>query len=124
MLVAGLAGVGTGAWLTVERIAWAGEPAIGSVCDLSATISCGNVFSHWQSSALGVPNSLVALPVFAMIGSAGLAGVLGSRPSRSYTATMLGPSVFMALFVTWYLACWAPAGWVAAWTHWCAPART
>ena len=124
MLVAGLAGVGTGAWQTVERIAWAAEPAIGSVCDLSATISCGNVFSHWQSSALGVPNSLVALPVFAMIGSAGLAGVLGSRPSRSYTATMLGPSVFMALFVTWYLACWAPAGWVAAWTHWCAPART
>jgi uncharacterized membrane protein len=104
VLAAGLAGVLTAAWQSVERIAWAAEPDVGSVCDLSATISCSNVFSHWQSSALGVPNSLIALPVFAMIASAGLAGVLGSRPSRAYTATMLGLSVFMTLFVTWYLA--------------------
>jgi uncharacterized membrane protein len=104
VMVGGLAGIVTAAWQTVERIQWASAPAVGSVCDLSATISCSSVFSEWQSSALGVPNSLIALPVFAMIASAGLGGVLRSRPSNAYTASMLGLSVFMTLFVTWYLA--------------------
>jgi uncharacterized membrane protein len=25
-------------------------------------LSCTSVFDHWQSSALGIPNSLIALP--------------------------------------------------------------
>jgi uncharacterized membrane protein len=103
MLVGGLLGLFTAGWQTVERIAWASDPNATSVCEINSVLSCSSVFSHWQSSALGVPNSLIAMGVFGFIGSAGLAGVLGSRLSRGYLATVFGLTVFMTAFVVWYL---------------------
>lgn len=103
MLVGGVLGAVAAGWQLVERIAYAEGTNSGSFCEVNSVISCNSIFSHWQSSALGVPNTLVSLPVFAMIASAGLAGVLGSRLSRLYLATMLGITVFMALFMTWYM---------------------
>jgi uncharacterized membrane protein len=102
-LLGGVAGMGTAGWQTVERIAYAQDPAVAVACDLNAVISCSSVFTHWQSSALGIPNSIIALPVFAMLASAALAGLTGSRLANAYLATMLGLSVFMTAFVTWYL---------------------
>jgi uncharacterized membrane protein len=103
MLVGGALGLFTAGWQTVERIAWAADPTASSVCEINAVLSCSSVFSHWQSSALGVPNSLIAMAVFGVIASAGLAGLLGSRLSRSYLATVFGVTVFMTAFVVWYL---------------------
>jgi uncharacterized membrane protein len=102
-LAGGAGGMVTAGWQTVERIQWAQDPGVAVACDLSAVISCSSVFGHWQSSALGIPNSIIALPVFAMLASAALAGVMGARLPRPYLATMLGLSVFMTAFVTWYL---------------------
>jgi uncharacterized membrane protein len=102
-LAGGLGGIVTGGWQTVERIQWAQDPGVAVACDLSAVISCSSVFTHWQSAALGIPNSIIALPVFAMLASAALAGVLGARLPGPYLATMLALSVFMTAFVTWYL---------------------
>lgn len=96
-------GTVTAAWQTVERIAWAADPQAPSVCEINTVLSCSSVYPHWQSSALGIPNSLIALPVFAILASAGLAGVLGSYLSRGYLASLLGLTVFMAAFVTWYM---------------------
>ncbi len=93
----------TAAWQTVERIAWAADPQAPSVCEINTVLSCSSVYPHWQSSALGIPNSLVALPVFAFLLSAGLAGLLGGRLPRPYLATVLGVTLFMTAFVTWYL---------------------
>lgn len=103
VLVGGLLGVATAGWQTVERIAWAADHDAKAACDLSSKLSCSGVFGHWQASALGIPNSVVALPVFALIASAGLAGLLRSRPSRAYLASILGVTVFMTAFITWYL---------------------
>lgn len=103
MLAGGVLGMGTAGWQTVERIDWAEGATTASVCEISSVVSCSSVFEHWQSSALGIPNSLVALPVFAFVASAALAGLLGSRLSRAYLATTLGLSVFMTAFVVWYL---------------------
>ncbi len=103
MLVGGALGLFTAGWQTVERIAWAADPNAASVCEINSVLSCSSVFSHWQSSALGVPNSLIAMGVFGTVMSAGLAGVLGSRLSRSYLATVFGLTVFMTAFVVWYL---------------------
>jgi uncharacterized membrane protein len=102
-LAGGAGGMVTAGIQTVERIEWAQNPGAAVACDLSAVISCSGVFAHWQSSALGIPNSIIALPVFAMLASAALAGVLGARLPRPYLASMLGLSVFMTAFVTWYL---------------------
>lgn len=52
----------TAAWQTVERIAWAADPQAPSVCEINTVLSCSSVYPHWQSSALGIPNSLIALP--------------------------------------------------------------
>lgn len=103
MLVGGALGVVTAAWQTVERIVWEGDPNAGSICEINAVLSCSSVFSHWQSSALGIPNSLIALPLFGMFAAAGLAGVLGSRLSKSFLATMAGFAAFFAVFIFWYL---------------------
>lgn len=96
-------GTVTAAWQTVERIAWAADPQAPSVCEINTVLSCSSVYPHWQSSALGVPNSLIALPVFAFLLSAGLAGLLGGRLPRPYLAAVLGVTLFMTAFVTWYL---------------------
>jgi uncharacterized membrane protein len=103
VLAGGLLGIVTAAWQTVERIAYTGDEAVASFCDINSLLSCSSVFAHWQSSALGIPNSLIALPVFSVIASAGLAGVLGSRLSRPYLATVLGLTVFMTAFIVWYM---------------------
>ena len=103
MLVGGALGLFTAGWQTVERIAWASDPQATSVCEINAVLSCSSVFSHWQSSALGVPNSLVAMAVFGFVASTGLAGLLGSQLSRAYLATVFGMTVFMTAIVVWYL---------------------
>ena len=103
MLLGGALGIVTGSWQTVERIAWAANPGKDSWCEINAALSCSSVYSHWQSSALGIPNSLVSVPVFTMLAATGLAGLLGTTFARSYLATLLGITVFMAGFVTWYM---------------------
>ena len=103
VLVGGALGLFTAGWQTVERIAWAANPGVKSVCEINSVLSCSSVFSHWQSSALGVPNSLIAMGVFGTLMSAGLAGVLGSRLSHGYVATVFGLTVFMTAFIVWYL---------------------
>jgi len=93
----------TAAWQTVERIAWASDPSAPSVCEINAVLSCSSVYSHWQSAALGIPNSLIALPVFAIIAATGLAGVLGSSLTSRFVALVFALTVIMTAFVTWYL---------------------
>lgn len=103
MLVGGAAGVVSGVWQTVERIAFASGGNKGAFCEISSVLSCNSVFDHWQSSALGIPNSLVSIPVFAVLAFAGLSLLMGSQLSRSYLATLFALTVFMAAFLTWYM---------------------
>jgi uncharacterized membrane protein len=103
VLGGGALGAVAAAWQLVERIAYADGAGAESFCEINAVLSCNGIFSHWQSSALGVPNTLISLPVFALLASAGLGGLLGSRLSRAYVATLLGVTVFMAAFLTWYM---------------------
>lgn len=99
----GVLGVVSGVWQTVERIAYTAGGNEDAFCEINAVLSCNSVFSHWQSSALGIPNSLISMPVFAILAAGGLAGLMGSRLSRSFAASLLGLTVFMAVFLTWYM---------------------
>jgi uncharacterized membrane protein len=103
MLVGGTLGVVSGVWQTVERIAFAQGENEGALCEINAVLSCNSVFSHWQSSALGIPNSLISIPVFAVLAFAGLSLLMGSQLSRPYLATLFGMTLFMAAFLTWYM---------------------
>lgn len=51
---------------------------------------------------MGVPNTLISLPIFAMFATTAVAGLLGSRLARPYLAALFGISLFMAAFATWY----------------------
>jgi uncharacterized membrane protein len=84
VLLAGIAGIVSASWQLVERIAYAGNADAGSVCDFNAVLSCSSVFTQWQSSALGVPNTLVSLPIFAALAATAVAGILGSHLSPEF----------------------------------------
>jgi uncharacterized membrane protein len=103
VLVGGVLGIVSTVWQTVERISYAAG-GDASVCDISAVLSCSNVYSHWQSSALGVPNSLIGLPVFAFLTSVAVSGLLGSQLSRATLGASWGLAIFMTGFIVWYLA--------------------
>lgn len=102
-LAAGLLGIVGTIWQMVERLAYESDPGREAFCEINAAVSCSSVYSHWQSSALGLPNALIGLPVFAMLTSAAVAGLLGSRHSPRYLALMWGLALFMTAFATWYM---------------------
>ena len=103
VLAGGVLGIVGTVWQTVERLSVLATPGEKSVCDINAVISCGSVYERWQSSALGVPNSLIGLPVFAVLASGALAALLGARLSGRYIATLWGLALFMTVFVFWYM---------------------
>lgn len=102
VLLAATVGMVSAGWQIVERIATAQDADATSVCDFNSVLSCTSVFTQWQSSALGVPNTLISLPVFAALAATAVAGILRTRFAPSYLAVMLGLSLFMAGFATWY----------------------
>ncbi|QNN51320.1 vitamin K epoxide reductase family protein [Nocardioides mesophilus] len=103
VLGAALLGIVGTIWQTVERIAFESGSQGPSFCEISSVVSCSSVYAHWQSSALGVPNSLVGLPVFAILASGAASALLGSRLSRGYLRLVLGLALFMTGFATWYM---------------------
>ena len=103
VLAGGLLGIVGTIWQTVERLAFESGSAGVSFCEINAAVSCSGVYSHWQSAALGVPNSLIGLPVFAVLVSAAVAALLGSRHSGRYLVAVWGLALFMTAFATWYM---------------------
>ncbi len=103
VLVAGLAGVVFTGIQIVEKITISGKPSTVLVCDVNSVVSCTNVLNAWQSSVLGPPNALVGAVMFSLLASGGLAGVLGSRASRSYLLTLWGLAVFFLGFASWFM---------------------
>ncbi|HQR28374.1 MAG TPA: vitamin K epoxide reductase family protein [Nocardioides sp.] len=103
VLGAALAGLGFTVVQIMEKITILKDPGATLSCDLSTTVSCTDVLNAWQSSVLGPPNALIGAVMFALLGSAALAGFLGSELSRSYLATMWGLAVFFLSFATWFM---------------------
>jgi uncharacterized membrane protein len=103
VLLPALAGIGFTTVQIMERIDLLAHPGTVLFCDVNATVSCSGVLSAWQSSVLGPPNALIGAVMFALLGSAGLAGVLGSTLSRSYLLTVWGLAVFFLCFASWFM---------------------
>jgi uncharacterized membrane protein len=117
VLVAGLAGVVFTGIQIVEKIAISNQPSTLLFCDVNSVVSCSRSLSAWQASVLGPPNALIGAVMFALFASGGLAGVLGSRASRSYLLTLWGLAVFFVLFATWFM--YATAFQIGALCIWC-----
>jgi uncharacterized membrane protein len=103
VLVAALAGIAFTTVQIMEKIDILARPGTTLFCDVSATVSCTQVLNAWQSSVLGPPNSLIGAVMFAVLASAGLAGLLASRLSRAYLVTVWGLAVFFLCFASWFM---------------------
>ena len=103
VLVPALAGVVFTSIQIMEKIQIVERPDTVLSCDINATVSCSGVLSAWQSSVLGPPNSLIGAIMFAFLASAGLAGVLATRPSRAYLAVTWFLGVFFLCFASWFM---------------------
>lgn len=103
VLIAALAGISFTTVQIIDKIAILKNPGTGLVCDVNATLSCSGVIEAWQSSVLGPPNALIGAIMFALLGSAGLAGVLRSSLSPHYLAAMWGLAVFFVMFASWFM---------------------
>jgi uncharacterized membrane protein len=87
----------------MEKIAILQDPFTRLACDVNSTLSCSNVLTAWQSSVLGPPNSFIGAAMFAILGSAALAGLLASTLSRAYLTTIWGLAVFFLAFASWFM---------------------
>ncbi len=103
VLIACLAGIAFTTIQIVEKIAILKDPFTSLSCDVNETLSCSSVLMAWQSSVLGPPNALIGAVMFAILGSAAFAGLLGSSMRRGYTASMWGLSVFFLCFASWFM---------------------
>ncbi len=117
VLIAGLAGVVFTGIQIVEKIAISNQPSTVLFCDVNSVVSCSRSLRAWQASVLGPPNALIGAVMFALFASGGLAGVLGSRASRSYLLTLWGLAVFFILFATWFM--YATAFQIGSLCIWC-----
>ena len=104
VLGASLAGIGFTVVQVLEKITLLTDPGATLSCDFNDRVSCSDVLDAWQSSVLGPPNSVIGAIMFSLFASAALGGFLGTRPSRSYVATLWGLSVFFLVFATWFMA--------------------
>lgn len=78
--------------------------AVGRVpCGREVRAGCSNLYNHWQSSALGIPNAYIGIPMFAVIAGTTLAGATGAGLHLRVYRWLLGLQVFFAAFITWYL---------------------
>lgn len=103
VVVAAVSGIAFTTIQIMEKIDILANPGKTLFCDVSSTVSCTEVLNAWQSSVLGPPNSLIGAIMFAVLGSAGLAGLLASTLSRAYLVTVWGLAVFFLCFATWFM---------------------
>lgn len=118
MLVAGLTGMGATIIQIVERIQVAENPDAELICDLNAVFSCGSVITAWQSSVFGaVPNAAIGLSVFAVLTSAAVLALLGTRWSRGGWLFLAVTAGVMLAFTVWFL--WQTAFVISRVCLWC-----
>ena len=76
VLAGGLLGIVGAVWQTAERLATLGAGGGNPVCEINSVVSCQTAYAYWQTSALGIPNSLIGLPVFAIVTGTAVAALL------------------------------------------------
>jgi uncharacterized membrane protein len=104
LLAAALVGITATIIQIIERIQLAEAPGSALICDLNATFSCGGVIVAEQSSVFGpIPNAAIGLLVFAVMASAAVAGVSGTRWRLRYWVFVTFLAGFMGGFTIWFL---------------------
>ncbi len=85
--------------LMIDKMHLLANPGGSLGCDINPFISCGSVMMTWQASAFGIPNMVLGLAGYAVMGTAG-ALLLGSvRLPRWFLGAQLAGIAFGFAFV-------------------------
>lgn len=90
-------------WQTLDKLELLKNPNAVLTCNVNSVFSCTNILNSWQSSVFGFPNSIMCLIFFVFFFAMALAGILGSKLSRSVRLTTQGLALFMTGFGLWYM---------------------
>lgn len=85
--------------LTVEKIHFLKDPSYEPSCNISPLISCGSVMATSASDMFGVPNTLVGVIGFAMLGTIAFALLAGAQFKRWFWLSLQAGAVFGLIFV-------------------------
>lgn len=103
-MAGGATGVIAAVLQTTEKITLLKNKDAVLTCDLSSVFSCTNVLNSWQSSAFGIPNSLICMVLFTIFTSTALVGASGTVLTRKLRLGIQGLSLFTLGFALWFLA--------------------
>ena len=87
----------------LEKITLLKNPHAALSCNLSSVFNCSNILNAHQSSVFGFPNSLMCIVFFALMLSAGLAGLGGGVLHRWLRLSYQFLALFFVVFGFWYL---------------------
>jgi uncharacterized membrane protein len=89
--------------LTAEKIRLMADSAYVPSCNLNPVLSCGSAMATGQASVLGLPNSLIGIAAFTVVGVSGLLAVTKVPLPRWYWMGLAAGTLFGAAFLHWLI---------------------
>lgn len=89
---------------TLEKLQLAENASKPLVCDINSVFSCSDVLNSWQSSVMGFPNSIMCMFIFTVLLTIGIAGLAGSKLSKSFRLGAQALALGVLVFGLWYLS--------------------
>ena len=103
MVIGGAIGLGSSAWLTIEKLRLAENPTYVPSCSLNPVMACSPVMKSWQASLFGFPNPLIGIAAFAVVVTLGVVVLSGSNLARWVWGGLQIGILLGLIFVLWLM---------------------
>ncbi|UFU01780.1 vitamin K epoxide reductase family protein [Ruania suaedae] len=98
---AGILGLLAAVELMLDYLRVVADPSYVPACDINPLIGCGIFLGSWQSSAFGIPNTIIGMIAFPVLIATGVLLLSRVRLPRWYWRGLLAGATFGIGFVTW-----------------------
>lgn len=89
--------------ITLEKIELLKNPQHVPSCSINPFISCGPIMESWQASLFGIPNPIIGLVGFALLGFIAFLTIFVKLPHWLLYATLVGV-VLSHVFIIWLIS--------------------
>ncbi len=100
-VITGVLGLLAAIELMLDYLRITADPDYVPACDLNPLIGCGQFLESWQSSAFGIPNTIIGMAAFPVVLATGMMLFGRARLPRWYWRGLLAGATFGIGFVTW-----------------------
>ncbi|UFU04969.1 vitamin K epoxide reductase family protein [Ruania halotolerans] len=100
-IVTGVLGVVAAVELMLDYLRILADPNYVPACDINPLVGCGVFLGSWQSSALGIPNTVIGMLTFPVVIATGILLLTRVRLPRWYWRGLVIGATFGIVFVTW-----------------------